>query len=239
MSRPANPKLRGTLLRAAEAVFCDKGLEQARVEDITDRAGCSKGAFYLHFGTKEEAFEEIVKALMQRLVACSEASVLPGPPADLDPAHRAALEFDQDLRLFLFCWENRRFARLLMTGAGSIQFGHLVDGFAQQSERVLATWLAQGQRAGVCRADLDVQLASLAVSGMYDRLARMVIARSRKPDLVALVAGLQRLVSRAIGSPAFVDATEAEVRRRLGETRSSKPGPPKTLPTSRTAHHAR
>ena len=43
MPRAPDPNAKLDLLRAAEAVFVEHGLDRARVEDITHRAGRSKG----------------------------------------------------------------------------------------------------------------------------------------------------------------------------------------------------
>ena len=66
MSRVADPTARISLLRAAEEVFAKKGLESAKVEEIARLAGVSKGAFYLHFSGKEEAFLQVVEAFLAR-----------------------------------------------------------------------------------------------------------------------------------------------------------------------------
>src|SRR6202042_2554178 len=70
MPRPADRRARIELLRAAEAVFVEHGLTAAKVEDITARAGVSKGAFYLHFATKEECFRQIVEGFLAKLASC-------------------------------------------------------------------------------------------------------------------------------------------------------------------------
>jgi len=43
MPRPSDPHARARLLDAARAVFSDRGLDRAKVEDITTRAQLSKG----------------------------------------------------------------------------------------------------------------------------------------------------------------------------------------------------
>jgi len=63
MSRPADPTARSALVAAARAEFVRKGLRGARIEDITSAYGLSKGAFYLHFDSKEALFEELVRSL--------------------------------------------------------------------------------------------------------------------------------------------------------------------------------
>src|SRR5690349_20696006 len=69
-SRLADPNAKIDLLRAAEEVFAERGLDHAKVEQITERAGHSKGSFYLHFSSKEDAFRQIVESTLARLAAC-------------------------------------------------------------------------------------------------------------------------------------------------------------------------
>ncbi|PWM75050.1 MAG: hypothetical protein DBX59_02550 [Bacillota bacterium] len=49
------------IILAGLKVFCEKGFEGAKVEDIVARAGCSHGLFYHYFKNKREIFDEIVK----------------------------------------------------------------------------------------------------------------------------------------------------------------------------------
>ncbi len=49
------------IILAGLKVFCEKGYESAKVEDIVARAGCSHGLFYHYFKNKREIFDEIVK----------------------------------------------------------------------------------------------------------------------------------------------------------------------------------
>src|SRR4051812_20118599 len=49
------------ILHAALAVFGERGLAAARLDDIAKRAGLSKGTIYLYFPNKEELFREVVR----------------------------------------------------------------------------------------------------------------------------------------------------------------------------------
>ena len=49
------------ILNAALAVFGERGLAAARLEDVAKRAGLSKGTIYLYFPNKEELFREMVR----------------------------------------------------------------------------------------------------------------------------------------------------------------------------------
>jgi AcrR family transcriptional regulator len=49
------------ILDAALAIFGERGLAAARLEDIAKRAGLSKGTIYLYFPNKEELFREVIR----------------------------------------------------------------------------------------------------------------------------------------------------------------------------------
>ena len=47
-------KTREALIEAARAVFVDQGIGGASIDQIAERAGFSKGAFYSNFSSKED-----------------------------------------------------------------------------------------------------------------------------------------------------------------------------------------
>jgi AcrR family transcriptional regulator len=49
------------IIEAALEVFGECGLANARLQDIADRAGVSKGTIYLYFPNKEELFREMIR----------------------------------------------------------------------------------------------------------------------------------------------------------------------------------
>ena len=61
---------RQKLLDAARAVFAEKGLDLARIDEITDRADVGKGTFYYHFKSgKEELIRHLIKGVLGELEA--------------------------------------------------------------------------------------------------------------------------------------------------------------------------
>lgn len=52
------------ILEAALAVFAEKGFSAARMEDISRRAGVTKGTIYLYFESKEALFKALVRELL-------------------------------------------------------------------------------------------------------------------------------------------------------------------------------
>jgi AcrR family transcriptional regulator len=213
MARPSDPHAKIDLLRAAEAVFVERGLDLAKVEDITARAGKSKGAFYLHFDGKEEAFRQIVETMLARLSTCLEDP--PFQNADLGAeTPREVLErlLEKDVEVFEFLWQNRGVVRLALEGGRSASFGYLMDEFAERTRVQGKLALAAGVELGLFRPDLDVEVASLATAGAYDRVAREVVRAERKPNLPRLIGELQRLVFAGVGSAALLGALDRLVR---------------------------
>lgn len=56
------------ITEAAFSVFAEKGYAAARVEEVAQRAGISKGLMYVYFRTKEELFKAVVKSVVVRRV---------------------------------------------------------------------------------------------------------------------------------------------------------------------------
>ncbi len=61
------------ILEAALAVFAERGLATARLEDIAKRAGLSKGTIYLYFPNKEELFREVIRNSVIAFIERAEA----------------------------------------------------------------------------------------------------------------------------------------------------------------------
>lgn len=70
---------RAVILKAALAVFAERGYEPARLDDVARRAGVAKGTLYLYFDDKEKLFEEVVRSaaspVIERLAALTSADV--------------------------------------------------------------------------------------------------------------------------------------------------------------------
>lgn len=68
-------RTKARLMRAAYEVFAESGLDGASVEDICERAGFTRGAFYSNFSTKDELFFELVRAVTDRKLEAVSARV--------------------------------------------------------------------------------------------------------------------------------------------------------------------
>lgn len=77
---------RGRLLASARKVFAERGYQAASVDLVSERAGCTKGALYHHFGSKEGLMLELLgeHAVRRRGEAVGEG----GTPAERMPFDR-------------------------------------------------------------------------------------------------------------------------------------------------------
>lgn len=233
MARPVDPHAKIELLRAAEAVFIEHGLEKARVEEITARAGKSKGSFYLHFASKEEAFRQIVETTMARLAGYLEEMEPACLPEPATLAEMIESWFELEVELFEFLWQNRGVMRLLMQGGGSPDFGYLIDAFAERARERTKEWLRLSVERGHYRKDLDVEVASLVISGAYDRIARALVRLDKKPDIRSWIRGAQRVLLIGCCAPAVRDVVDQSVSEFVepipASTASVKPGGARTV----------
>jgi len=63
---------RQRVLDAAMAVFADVSYPEARVEQITEKAGCSRPAFYQYFSSKDDVFWSLATELGQEMVSLAD-----------------------------------------------------------------------------------------------------------------------------------------------------------------------
>jgi AcrR family transcriptional regulator len=85
-SPPTSPKWRrraearpAEIVQAAYQVFSEKGFAAARLDDIAQRAGVSKGALYLYFDNKQAVFEAVVKDAVAPNIGAIEQMALAFP----------------------------------------------------------------------------------------------------------------------------------------------------------------
>jgi AcrR family transcriptional regulator len=189
--RPARPGAHDAILEAARTEFGRRGVERARVEDIARRAGISKGAFYLHFRRKQDAFEELVQRFLGVLEEHArrrhdEEERLArehGDSAD-DPGHRLALECAADAELLDVLWRNRHLMAALDATAGKLH-ARLVTDFRSRMRALVASRIVDRRQAGRLRRDVAEEVIGDVVAGTYEAFARRMIDLSERPNLAA------------------------------------------------------
>jgi AcrR family transcriptional regulator len=199
MARPANKNLRIELLAAAEVEFAARGVDATKIDDICTRAGRSKGAFYMHFESKEDLFRQIVEGLLARLSTIVGTQLV--TDGDTAPTREEFLHLWalRDEAIFEFIWANRPLVRLILHGGYSIAFADLMDAFAQRTYDVIFESLNWGKEHAVYRRDFNSHLVAVLIAGAYDRLAReLVDTDGNRPNIRAWVAEAQAFCMKGI-----------------------------------------
>jgi TetR/AcrR family transcriptional repressor of nem operon len=190
-TKPAEQR-RAELLAAGQALFLAKGIAGTSLDDITQRAGVSKGLFYLYFPSKEDLVlalrEQFSRELAERMRAAIEAA--PGGWADrLDACVRAGFEGYRDLHdLHEVLFHH---AHVTQPGAG------LPGPAPAPVARVIGELLAAGTAAGAFDVPDPESTAVLCYASMH---AYGDDFRGRPgPDDTRLIRAAQQLFRRAAG----------------------------------------
>ena len=228
MSRIADPRTKIELLRAAESVFAEHGLSASKVEHITARAGVSKGAFYLHFESKDDCWRQIIEGFVAKLASCIDDPGDAGESLHENATEHLARWHRHDLEIFEFCWLNRAILKMVLAGGGGVPYAYLIDELAARMAETSEAWLRQAMSAGVYREDLEPRVVAALISGAYERLVRELIGLPKRPDIAAwshqalslftcglLTEEARRVLDREVSTDA---------RRRNAPTRSAAAG---------------
>ena len=209
MPRHADPNAREALVAAARAEFASRGLRGARIEDVTSRCGLSKGAFYLHFKSKEALFGELVDAFGKQMRDCAEEReretasffaesgvVTRRDFAELTPRYRRFLEMETagDLRTLELLWEYRDVVGVLLRGAQGTRFeGTIWEMTDRELARITVSFdRLQGERA--CRTDVPPEIFGSMIVGTYVLLGARMSRMAHKPDLAEWARTLHVLI---------------------------------------------
>jgi len=213
MARPADPNAKSALVTAARAQFRAHGLQRARIEDITARCGLSKGAFYLHFESKEALFREVVAKVTVHhdtlredrdqayLQLVSQRSLKKSGVIRDYMAALAAIDAREDRRLLEMLWEWRDVLDVLLHGSQGTEFeGAVWAMLDQESERVMLQ-LARLEKVGLVRADVPAELVGMMIVGTYLLVARRFSRATEQPDFDHWVRSLQALIASGVATP--------------------------------------
>lgn len=173
------------ILRAAIALFSDRGFADTRIEDIAERAGVAKGTVLLHFAGKDMLLacvvDEVLRASIARITA---AAILTGDPAERLATLAAALH--QELRypgrgslawlIVRDAWRDPELSR------------RLDQDLRQQVRRHAAAIIRDGVAAGRFRTCDPERMADLLIDPMvlqalwWHAVARHVPGATAGPD---------------------------------------------------------
>ena len=189
---------RARLLESAKGVFEEAGFLDARISDIAEHAGLSHGSFYHYFDSKEQIFREVAEAQEELLTA---------PPSDHAEAEaEAATSHVERIRR-----ANRRYleryrenARIMGVIEEVSRYDSHVNEARMRSQRHFAERAEQSirrlQEAGAADAEVDPELAAVALGSMVARFAELWLVQDWAAfDFDHAVDQLTRLWAHAIG----------------------------------------
>lgn len=207
---------RARLLTAAKTVFEDTGFLDARISDIAEAAGLSHGSFYHYFDSKEQIFREIAEAQEALLTAPAprgadvDAETGGGGGTDgddhaADPSDRDLSDYERILR------SNRRYleryrdnGKIMAVIEEVSRYDDHVNEVRLQRQKHFASRseasLRRLQRDGKAKADVDPEIASLALGSMVARVAELwLVEHWGDYDLDQIADQVTRLWANAIG----------------------------------------
>lgn len=197
---------RTQIMRAARAVFIDKGFMAARMQDVARRARLSKGALYFYFGSKRDLFYAIVEEEQRVTLSFLELA-----EQDPRPATIKLLDLGrQYLDYFAGLKSPPRFF-LLMTEMAirDEEIRDRVQEIHQHFVNQLAAIIAEGQEQGEFGAIDPVAVAQL-LKAFVDGLAGQSAVGIR-PDVERLSTEGIRLIFEGLGLTPVAAPPVAEV----------------------------
>lgn len=180
------------ILAATRALFDERGLRDAQIEDIAKAVGINRAIIYRHFNGKEELFAMTLVGYLNELDAALSAADDP----TIDPANRlrrlagAFLEFGEQYPAFVDCALSllrRRGAELMDEVSEAVMFR------LGRSMTACLSHLVRSLEAGVESGDFEVRDPVLLANVFYNQalgglnLARLQLTvREGNPGLPAV-----------------------------------------------------
>jgi TetR/AcrR family fatty acid metabolism transcriptional regulator len=156
---------RRQILDAAVAVFARQGFHATRVSDIADEAGVAYGLVYHYFRSKDDVLNELfVERWSLLLTAIEDADRAGGPHRERLAAVAGFIvdsyRFDPELMKVIIVEVTR--------AANSFGRTHLSE--IRRAYEEIAKIVADGQRNGAFRDDIDPLFASMSFYGAVEQL---------------------------------------------------------------------
>jgi AcrR family transcriptional regulator len=166
------------LLDAGAEVFAERGVHAARVDDIVKLAKTSHGTFYLYFSNKEDLFRSLATDVANRMFdLANEMGPISAGPEGYDQLHAWLEQFGE-----LYLKYGAVIQAWTETETSGTNFGRLGTDVLSEFSRVLA-----GRIAEIGSADVDPQVAALALIAMFERSNYYVVSNKMRIEPSAML----------------------------------------------------
>ena len=157
------------LYEIAEKMFMEHNFSDVNVEDITDEAGITKGAFYVHFESKDALIAQLIADHAAQIDADYKAFVENLPDGMPSSSMLLALgeKIADTLSNILGCKNMKRVYQMLLAGTVSTE---AIKGYGRELYVLFYSILEKGIRCGEFRSSLPIDALSrhfvLAIRGV-------------------------------------------------------------------------
>lgn len=151
-------RTRAHIIQTAASAFAEHGFDGISLNDLVTASGLSKGAFYFHFSSKEEIALAAFRAKQREMLRLLAAERAPTKAAD-----RLVLGLRKRAQLVR---EDPSFGCITRLGSRFNERsspGSEYASFLDAARRTIAELLADGQRRGEFRNDLDPEAAARTI----------------------------------------------------------------------------
>lgn len=162
-----------SILDAAAKLFSERGYHTTSISHVIERAGISRGTFYLYFDSKETLFLELMDSFIRQIVGAVQVVDPDGP----EPEGRIA---DNLRRVVDVVFDNRHLTLLVFRQ--SIGINDEVDaklrrlyGFLQE---MVQGALVNGAESGLTRACNAPLVATALIGAMKEVFFRLLVEQS-------------------------------------------------------------
>ncbi|MBN2118756.1 MAG: TetR/AcrR family transcriptional regulator [Anaerolineales bacterium] len=186
------------ILNAAEQVFNKKGFDLARMDDIADKTGLSKGTLYLYFKSKDDLIIAILERIFQgvfRQLERREGDELSATEAVSQFTEAAIRDYKRMLHIIPVAYEFLALAFRNKTVQKALKqyFRHYMD--------VLVPMIQRGIDSGEFR-QVDPQEVAIAAGAIYEGTVLLWVYDSTLIDMERHIRSSIRLLLEGIQVPA-------------------------------------
>ncbi|AKT38331.1 TetR/AcrR family transcriptional regulator [Chondromyces crocatus] len=202
---------RQELLRAARAVFSEKGYHEAKIDDIVALAKVAKGTYYLYFRDKRAIFAELVDGLFTRLG---------GAILHVDPQADVESQIKHNIRAIVaVLLDDPALTSILLSYSAGLDpaFVDQVRSFHQSVKQLLAGSLTEGQRLGMVATGDPALYATFTIGALKEILFENALGKHPRPREEIVTAlfdvlrrGYLRTTAGATDRPTHAEPTPAQ-----------------------------
>ena len=199
--KPAQNPLSGNteerILSQSMRLFLEKGYHGTSIDDITQAAGLTKGAFYWHFKSKED--------LLRRIVEEYDKRFLDGLIRAVEEVQDGAFnKFEKYIRYnAAFAYHNRELCASFDTLAVELVGAHHriepeIKRIYKKYQNFLSQLILQGKKEKVFKKELNTELAALILIAFHDGILIQWSMNRKKIDGEAYVNTFKKMVLKGL-----------------------------------------